>query len=138
MRDTLLGPRDTEDAEAGVSGTAVVETLAAATAGGSGAAAVSLRGVLAGRLLGGRALSMGSYVHVASWVLQLAHVGRSALHLIWTASVLPGHLHSCIRPMLTDLPPAAEGARLGRPFARPARRVCAAVSTAVAHGMRDG
>jgi hypothetical protein len=39
---------------------------------------------------------------------------------------------------VTDLPPTAEGARLGRPFASPARRVCAAVSTAVAHGMRDG
>jgi hypothetical protein len=70
-----------------------VETLAAAVAGGSEAPTVPLRGVLAGRL-GGRASSMGSYVHVASWVLQLAHVGRSALHLIWTASV-----YRCIRPV---------------------------------------
>lgn len=73
MRDTLLG------------------AIAAARGAGAGVVvaaevgaceAVSLRGVLLGRLLVLCVSSMGSYTHVASCSLQLAHVGFSALHLI--------------------------------------------------------
>jgi hypothetical protein len=139
MRDTLLGTGGSRDeaADAGVSGAAVVGTLpaAAAVAGGSDPEAGCLRGVLAGRLPVGRVSSMASYVHVASWVLQLAHIGRSALHLICPASVSRAKIAPLALPV-TDLPPATECACFGRTFASPARRV--PVGTAVAHGMQTG